>query len=96
MNNLRGIQVVANQTVVQAQAQAKANIAKAGGESQAIKIITSQLRQDPQYLQWQAINKWNGQLPYSLGGQGAVPFFQLPQSPSSSSQQQQQQQNQSK
>ena len=95
LNNLRGIQVVANQTVVQAQAQANANIAKAGGESQAIKIITSQLRQAPQYLQWQAINKWNGQLPYSLGGQGAVPFFQLPQSPSSSSRQQQQQ-NQSK
>jgi prohibitin 2 len=85
LNNLRGIQVVANQTVVQAQAQAKANIAKASGESQAIKIITSQLRQDPQYLQWQAINRWNGQLPFSLGGQGAVPFFQLPQSQSRSS-----------
>ena len=99
LNNLRGIQVVANQTVVQAQAQAKANIAKASGESQAIKIITSQLRQDPQYLQWQAINRWNGQLPFSLGGQGAVPFFQLPQSQSRSSAsglQQQQQQNQTK
>ena len=99
LNNLRGIQVVANQTVVQAQAQAKANIAKASGESQAIKIITSQLRQDPQYLQWQAINRWSGQLPFSLGGQGAVPFFQLPQSQSRSSAsglQQQQQQNQSK
>ena len=95
MNNLRGIQVVANQTVVQAQAQAKANIAKASGESQAIKIITSQLRQDPQYLQWQAINRWNGQLPFSLGGQGAVPFFQLPQSRQSQSPLQQQQ-NQSK
>jgi regulator of protease activity HflC (stomatin/prohibitin superfamily) len=47
LNNLRGIQVVANQTVVQAQAQAKANIARADGESQAIRIITSQLRQDP-------------------------------------------------
>ena len=75
LNNLRGIQVVANQTVVQAQAQAKANIAKANGESQAIRIITSQLRQDPQYLQWQAINRWNGQLPYSLGGQGGSPIF---------------------
>jgi hypothetical protein len=32
LNNLRGIQVVANQTVVQAQAQAKANIARAYGE----------------------------------------------------------------
>ena len=96
LNNLRGIQVVANQTVVQAQAQAKANIAKASGESQAIKIITSQLRQDPQYLQWQAINRWNGQLPFSLGGQGAVPFFQLPQSQSRSSASGLQQQNQSK
>jgi len=96
LNNLRGIQVVANQTVVQAQAQAKANIAKASGESQAIKIITSQLRQDPQYLQWQAINRWNGQLPFSLGGQGAVPFFQLPQSQSRSSTSGLQQQNQTK
>jgi regulator of protease activity HflC (stomatin/prohibitin superfamily) len=105
LNNLRGIQVVANQTVVQAQAQAKANIAKADGESQAIRIITSQLRQDPQYLQWQSINKWNGQLPYSFGGQGAIPFFQLPQSQQSSlpqlqqqplQQQQNQNQNQSK
>ena len=85
-NNLRAIQVIANQTVVQAQAQARANIAKANGESQAIKIINEQLRQNPQYLQWQGINRWNGQLPYSLGGSsigggggGAVPFFQLPQ-----------------
>ncbi|MFL6431391.1 MAG: prohibitin family protein [Nitrososphaeraceae archaeon] len=86
-NNLRAVQVVANQTVVQAQAQARSNVARAEGESQAIKIITEQLRQDPQYLQWQSINRWNGQLPYSLGSGGATPFFQLPVQP----QQQQQQ-----
>ncbi|MFL6459187.1 MAG: prohibitin family protein, partial [Nitrososphaeraceae archaeon] len=63
-NNLRAVQVVANQTVVQAQAQARANVARATGEGQAIKVITEQLRQDPQYLQWQSINKWNGQMPY--------------------------------
>jgi prohibitin 2 len=77
-NNLKAVQVVANQTVVQAQAQARANVAKATGESQAIMIITKQLRQSPQYLQWQAINRWNGQMPYALGGSGAAPFFQLP------------------
>ena len=76
-NNLKAITVVANQTVVQAQAQARANVAKAGGESQAIKIITQQLRQSPQYLQWQAINKWNGQMPFSFAG-SALPFFQTP------------------
>jgi prohibitin 2 len=77
-NTLRSVQVIANQTVVQAQAAARANVAKANGESQAIEIITSQLRSSPQYLQWQAINKWNGQLPYAFGGSGGLPFFQLP------------------
>jgi prohibitin 2 len=77
-NNLKSVQVIANQTVVQAQAQARANVARASGEGQAIKIITEQLRQSPQYLQWQSINRWNGQMPYSLGGTGAFPFFQLP------------------
>ena len=62
-------------------------MARASGEAQAIKIITEQLRQSPQYLQWQAINRWNGQMPYALGS-GAFPFFQLP----STNQQQQQQQ----
>src|ERR671922_347901 len=77
-NNLLAVKVIANQTVVQAQAAARANVAKATGESQAIQIITSQLRQSPQYLQWLSINRWNGQTPYALGGGGAIPFFQLP------------------
>ena len=51
-NNLLAIQVVANQTVVQAQASARANVARASGESQAIRIITVQLKQSPEYLQW--------------------------------------------
>src|SRR6266513_1452832 len=61
-NNLKAIKVVANQTVVQAQAAARANVAKANGESQAIQVITSQLKQSPQYLQWLSINRWNGQM----------------------------------
>jgi regulator of protease activity HflC (stomatin/prohibitin superfamily) len=77
-NNLKAIQVIANQTVVQAEAQARANVAKANGESQAIEIINKQLKQSPSYLQWQAINRWNGQMPYALGSGGAFPFFQLP------------------
>ncbi|MGE5684932.1 MAG: prohibitin family protein [Nitrososphaerota archaeon] len=76
-NNLRAIEVVANQTVAQAEGAARANAAKASGESEAIKIITLQLRESPEYLQWQAITKWNGQMPYAVGS-GGVPFFQLP------------------
>lgn len=77
LNNLRSVSVVANQSVAQAEGQARATAAKATGESQAIKIITSQLRESPEYLQWQAISKWNGQMPYALGSSG-FPFFQLP------------------
>src|ERR671931_356463 len=76
-NNLKAVQVIANQTVVQAQAQARARVANATGEAQAIKLITEQLRQSPEYLQWKAINTWNGQMPYALGSSG-FPFFQLP------------------
>lgn len=76
-NNLRAIEVVANQTAAQAEGQARANINQATGEAEAIKTITEQLRQSPEYLQWQAITKWNGQMPYALGSSG-VPFFELP------------------
>ncbi|HZA69600.1 MAG TPA: prohibitin family protein [Nitrososphaeraceae archaeon] len=83
-NNLRAVEVVANQTVAQAEGQARATAAKANGESKAINIITQQLRESPEYLQWQAITKWNGQMPYALGSSG-IPFFQLP-SPNSQNQ----------
>jgi prohibitin 2 len=82
-NNLLGVRVIANQTVVQAQAAARSNIAKANGESQAIKIISAQLKESPEYLQWLSINRWNGQLPYALASGGSnsgldgLPFFQL-------------------
>ncbi|HYT45920.1 MAG TPA: hypothetical protein VEP90_26570, partial [Methylomirabilota bacterium] len=111
-NNLLAIQVIANQTVVQAQAAARANVAKANGESQAIQVITSQLKQSPQYLQWLAVNRWNGQMPYALGSNsgtsngsissfGGFPFFQLPKTPTQqqpllSTQHQTLQQNQTK
>lgn len=77
LNNLRSVSVVANQSVAQAEGQARATAAKATGESQAIKIITQQLKESPEYLQWQAISKWNGQMPYAIGS-GGFPFFQLP------------------
>src|SRR3989442_14650975 len=72
-NNLKAVQVIANQTVVQAEATARANVAKASGESQAIKVITAQLKQSPDYLQWLSINRWNGKMPYALASGGGSP-----------------------
>ncbi len=51
LNNLKAVQVIANQTVVQANKTARSNVARANGESQAIRIISSQLKQSPEYLQ---------------------------------------------
>jgi prohibitin 2 len=100
-NNLLAVKVIANQTIVQAQATARSNVARANGESQAIRIITSQLKQSPEYLQWLAINRWNDQMPYALGSGGSngsrsfggFPFFQLPKLPLPPTQQQTAQQN---
>jgi regulator of protease activity HflC (stomatin/prohibitin superfamily) len=69
------------QTVVQAQAQAsgieaRARMANATGEARAINLITEQLRQSPGYLQWKAINEWNGQMPYTISRSGGFPFLQ--------------------
>src|SRR5437016_6895132 len=75
-NNLKAVQVIANQTVVQANATARANVARANGESQAIKVITVQLKQSPQYLQWLSINRWNGQM-HLCSGQWYSSFFPI-------------------
>jgi prohibitin 2 len=52
-----------------------AKIAEAKGESEAIKIINEQLRQNPDYLRWQAIENWNGELPMATGG--TFPFIDI-------------------
>jgi len=49
-------------------------MANATGEAQAINLITEQLRQSPQYLQWKAINEWNGQMPYTITRSSGLPF----------------------
>src|SRR5919205_724474 len=46
----------------------------ASREAKAINLITQQLRRSPGYLQWKAINEWNGQMPYTISGDGSLPF----------------------
>ena len=91
-NELRRIQIEANQTeakaigeqraaIAQATGLKQANVLKAEGESEAISIIDQQLRQSPTYLEWLKAQRWDGQLPLVLssgGGQGATPFIEIP------------------
>src|SRR5919199_1546284 len=88
-NDLRRIQIEAQQVEAKAVGEQKANVARADGvrqanvlqaqgESQAISIIDEQLRQNPTYLEWLKTQRWNGVLPLVTGGEGATPLIQIP------------------
>ena len=76
-NDLRRIQVEAQQREAQAQGVAKANIAEAQGEAEAIRIINEALAQNPNYLEWLKAQRWDGKLPLVVG-EGGTPFIQIP------------------
>ncbi len=79
-NDLRRIQVEAQQHEAQAQGIAKANIAEATGEAEAIQIINEALAQNPNYLEWLKTQQWDGKLPLVVGSDG-TPFIQIPTKP---------------
>lgn len=76
-NDLRRIQVEAQQHEAISQGIAKANVAEAEGEAQAIRVINEALAQNPFYLEWLKTQHWDGKLPLVTGG-GATPFIQIP------------------
>lgn len=64
-NDLKRIQVEAEQRITQAKA-----------EAEAIKIQTEALSQNNNLIQLEAVKRWNGQLPHFMGS-GTVPFINL-------------------
>ena len=81
-NELRRIEIEAQQAEAKAVGDQQANIARAEGvrqanvlqaqgEAQAITTIDEQLRQSPSYLEWLKSQKWDGQLPLVVGGSGS-------------------------
>lgn len=77
-NDLRRIEVEARQFEAQSVGIAQANIAEATGEAEAINIINQALANNPFYLEWLKIQKWDGILPLVTGGDGATPFIEIP------------------
>src|ERR671913_211340 len=81
-NDLRRIEIEAQQAEARAIGEREANIARAEGvrqaavlqaqgEAEAITTIDEQLRQSPSYLEWLKSQKWDGQLPLVVGGSGS-------------------------
>lgn len=79
-NDLLRIEVEARQREQQAQGEASANIARANGEAEAIRIINDALAQNPNYLEWLKTQAWDGKLPLVVGD-GGTPFIQIPVTP---------------
>jgi regulator of protease activity HflC (stomatin/prohibitin superfamily) len=65
--DLNRIKIEAEQTVVNAQADADAMKARADAEAYSIEVIQDQLAQSEAYLEYQKIEKWDGQLPQVMG-----------------------------
>jgi regulator of protease activity HflC (stomatin/prohibitin superfamily) len=68
----------AERELAQAKAEAEKQIAKARGEAESIRIQAEAVKNNggAEYLQLQAINKWNGQLPTYMGA-GPLPILNL-------------------
>jgi prohibitin 2 len=91
-NDLRRIEIEAQQAEARAIGEQQANIARAEGvrqaavlqaqgEAEAIAIVEAQLRENPRYLEWLKTQRWDGVLPLVTGGaEGATPFIEIPSS----------------
>jgi len=79
-NDLKRIEVEAMQRAAQAEGVARANVAEAQGEAEAIRIINEALAQNPHYLEWLKTQQWDGKLPLVVG-EGGTPFIQIPVEP---------------
>src|ERR671922_2357962 len=89
-NDLRRIEIEAQQAEARAVGEQQANIARAEGvrqaavlqaqgEAEAIQIVEGQLRENPRYLEWLKTQRWVGVLPLVTGGgEGATPFIEIP------------------
>jgi len=79
-NDLKRIEVEAKQRAAQSEGIARANVAEAQGEAEAIRIINEALAQNPHYLEWLKTQAWDGKLPLVVG-EGGTPFIQIPVEP---------------
>lgn len=84
LNKVKTAQAKADQMRAEAQGKADSAVIEAKGEAEALKIRGQALANNPEILQLEAIQQWNGVLPqYMQGSQsGALPFGILVNPPS--------------
>lgn len=76
-NEIVTAQAEAQKQVEQAKGQAEAQLTRARAEAEALQLRGDALRRNPEIIQLNAVEKWNGTLPTFMGGEQAVPFIQV-------------------
>lgn len=67
----------ATQKIEAARGDSEATVLRAKAEAESIRIRANALAANAKLVEWEAIQKWNGQLPtYTMGG--AIPFINIP------------------
>ena len=76
-NEVATAKAEAQKTVVDAQARAQQILINAESQAKANRILADSLT--PEFVQYQAILKWNGALPTYTGATQPIPFLKVPQ-----------------
>jgi regulator of protease activity HflC (stomatin/prohibitin superfamily) len=72
---VRKTEAEAKQQVAKAQGEAEAKKLSADAEAYFNKTVAASIT--PEYVQYKALEKWNGELPQMMGGTSAVPFVNI-------------------
>lgn len=77
--NVRKVRAEAEQQKAQAEGQGQAMERMAQAKANALRIESEALQKyGTSVIEMRAIEKWNGQMPQIIGGNGAVPFINIP------------------
>jgi len=75
INDLERIKIEAQQRIAEAEGRKQATILNAEAEAEAVRIVQQELSRSDEYIDWYAVNKWDGKLPLATGG--VTPFIDL-------------------
>ena len=77
-NEVAQVVAEANTKIEEARGDKESAILKAQGEAESLNIRGEALRKNPEVMQLEAINKWNGTLPQYMAGGTQTPFVSIP------------------
>jgi regulator of protease activity HflC (stomatin/prohibitin superfamily) len=76
-NNTVKIKEKATQQIETARGNAEATVLNAEADAKSISIRAKALEQNAKLVEWEAVQKWDGKLPYYMMGGNATPFINI-------------------